>query len=119
MALLTKGQLLERRELPVEEVEVPEWQGSVRVRGLTGGEADAFMTSLLKRDGRSQFMDREHYCARLVARCLVDANGERLLTDAEAYVLSEQSAIPIQRLAAVAERLSGLQVGQVESAAKN
>lgn len=117
--LLGKDQILTRRALPSEEVEVPEWQGSVRIQGLSAGEADAFSASLVKRNGKTVEMDREHYCAKLLCRCIVDAGGERILSESDVAILSQQSAAPIQRLAVIAERLSGLQPGGVEDAAKN
>lgn len=117
--LLSKDQILARRSLPSEVVEVPEWEGSVRIQGMSAGDADAFNASLVKRVGKTMEMDREHYCAKLLSRCVVDANGERLLSEEHVVILSQQSAAPIQRLAVVAERLSGLQPGGVEDAAKN
>ena len=119
MSLLTKEQLLQARPLPVEVVFVPEWSGDVRVQGLSAGEADAFNASLVRQiHGKAQF-DREHYCAKLLSRCLVNEKGERVLTEGEMLALSGQSAIPVYRLTAVAERLSGLQPQAVEDAAKN
>lgn len=117
--LLSKDQILARRPLPSEAVEVPEWDGSVRIQGLSAGEADQFSASLVKRVGKNVEMDREHYCAKLLSRCLVNEQGERLLSEADILVLSQQPAAPIQRLAVIAERLSGLQPGGVEDAAKN
>ena len=117
--LLGKDQILARRSLPSEVVAVPEWEGSVRLQGLSAGEADQFSASLVKRVGKMVEMDREHYCAKLLSRCLVSESGERLLSEADVLVLSQQSAAPVQRLAVVAERLSGLQPGGVEDAAKN
>jgi hypothetical protein len=117
---LTKDQILEARPLPFEDVEVPEWGGTVRVRGLTSAECDEFAASLVIRTngGRAQ-ANRELYCAKLLARCLVSASDERLLTEADIHALGRQSAIVIQRLALLAERLSGLQVQAAEDAAKN
>lgn len=124
--LLDKDQILARRALPSEEVEVPEWKTPemssvprVRIQGMSAGEADRFSASLVKRVGKNMEMDREDYCAKLLSRCIVNATGDRLLSEEHVATLSQQSAAPVQRLAVVAERLSGLQPGGVEDAAKN
>jgi hypothetical protein len=117
--LLSKDQILARRDLPSEEVAVPEWSGSVRLQGLSAGDADEFSASLVKRNGKNVEMDRTHYCAKLLSRCLVNEKGERVLTEGDVIALSQQAAGPIQRLTVIAEKLSGLQPGGVEEAAKN
>lgn len=125
MTFLTKDQILVRRDLPREVVPVPEWitpaipEPCVLLQGLSAGEADSFVGSLQKTDGKRTIIDREHYCAQLLSRCIVNEQGERLLTAADVLLLSQQSAVPIQRLAGIAERLSGLQAQAVEQAAKN
>lgn len=120
MKLLTIDEILAKRELPVEVVEVPEWGGTVRVQGLSAGEADAFNKSLQRRGPNGQMeMDREHYCARLLARCLVDEKGERVCSDANIMLLSQLSAAPITRLTVIAERLSGMRPEAIEDLAKN
>jgi len=43
---LNKEQILRADDLKTEEVDVPEWGGSVRVRVLTGTERDAFESSI-------------------------------------------------------------------------
>jgi hypothetical protein len=117
--LLSKDQILAARPLPVEEVEVPEWGGSVRIQGLSAGDADHFNASLQRRNGQVIEMDREFYCAKLLALCFVDANNQRVLTEAHVLSLSQQSAMPLTRLTLIAERLSGMRVDGVEQAAKN
>ena len=42
MARLSRDQILEADDLKTEEIEVPEWNGSVVVRELRGRERDAF-----------------------------------------------------------------------------
>ena len=42
MALLSKADILGCNDIPTELVEVPEWGGSVKVRGMTAGERDRF-----------------------------------------------------------------------------
>lgn len=117
---LTKEQILERRPLPCQDVEVPEWGGTVRLQGLSAADADKFNASLQRRraDGGIE-MDREQYCAKLLALCIVDEKNERVLSDEHVLELSRQSAAPIFRLAIIAESLSGLRADGLKDAAKN
>ena len=52
---LSREDILKAEDLPTEEVPVPEWGGSVLVRGLTGRERDLFETSMMVRQG-AQFI---------------------------------------------------------------
>lgn len=101
--------------LPVEEVYVAEWGGVVRVRGLTARERDAYEASLMSA-GRVSW---DNARAKLVVRCLVDAQGQRLLSDTDAEALGGCAAHIIDRLFAVASRLSGLTAQDVETLAGN
>ena len=40
MSLLSAAEILAADDLPTEDVEVSEWNGTVRVRALTGAERD-------------------------------------------------------------------------------
>ena len=52
MSLLSKEAILAAQDLPSEDVEVPEWGGTVRVRGLDGkGRDEYFMSQAVIRGG--------------------------------------------------------------------
>jgi len=53
MGLLTRDAILEAQDLQHEEVYIPEWGGSVRVRTLTGAERDAFEQSIVDQRART------------------------------------------------------------------
>lgn len=108
MAILTKQAILQAPDLQLEEVAVPEWGGSVLVRGLTGTERDSFEASVITREGKRVEMDLTNMRAKLVVRCVVDENGDRLFSDADAVVLGSRSAVALNRVFEVAQRLSGL-----------
>jgi hypothetical protein len=106
---LSRDDILKASDNEPEEVDVPEWGGSVLVRGMTGRERDAFEVSLMTpgRGGRRQ-LDPANVRAKLVARCVVDDDGGRLFTDADVTELGEKSAAAVDRVYAVAARLSGM-----------
>ena len=105
---LTRDAILQADDLLWEDVEVPEWGGTVRVRGLTGAERDAFEAEMVERKGKKLRMDMQNFRARLVVRSVVDEDGKRLFTDRDAASLGDKSAAALQRVFDVAQRLSGL-----------
>jgi hypothetical protein len=117
MALLSKDQILKADDRLIEEVEVPEWGGSVLVAGLDGAGRDAYFASMATmrsgRGGRPQMgMDAENLTAKLVARCILDPDDpERarlMFTAQEVHALGEKSGAALDRVYSVAMRLSGL-----------
>jgi hypothetical protein len=106
---LSKDDILKAADNAPEEVECPEWGGSVLVRGMTGRERDAFEVSMMTsgRGGRRE-VNPVNVRAKLVARCVVDDDGNRLFTDADANELGAKSAAAVDRVYAVAARLSGM-----------
>jgi len=123
MALLNKSQILAAVDLPTETVDVPEWGGEVLVRGLTAAERDAFEQSVVTLNGAgkaaSTKMNLSNVRAKLCALTMVDADGERLFSDAEVDALGRKSAQALQRVFDAAQRLSGLSQSDVEELAKN
>lgn len=112
---LSKDDILKSQDNAPEEVDVPEWGGSVLVRGMTGKERDAFELSLMTsgRGGRRE-VNPVNVRAKLVARCVVDDDGNRLFTDADAAELGDKSAAAVDRVYAAAARLSGMTDGEEE-----
>lgn len=88
-----------------EEVQVPEWGGSVRVRGLTVAEWAELQVIQKASNGNGASVDG---MAQMVVRCLIDEKGERLFTNEEAAVVARKGAVIVARLAIVCQRLSGL-----------
>ena len=110
MSLLSRDQILGAQDLPVEEVEVPEWGGAVRVRGLTGSEKDQWEAEWLQFDEKGQIKERDSrdFRAKLLVRCIVDQEGKRIFEDKDAQDLGAKSGIAVDRVFLVAERLSAL-----------
>ena len=48
MTYLSRDTILQREDIKTEDVEVPEWGGTVRVRGMSGVERDAFEAGLIQ-----------------------------------------------------------------------
>lgn len=120
MGLLTRSQILEAQDLQSEDVEVPEWGGTVRVIGMSGAERNRLeQTWAGATNGKLTSEAWENIYARLVQMCAVGEDGERLFSKADVEALGKKSATALQRVAMAAMRVSGLTQADVEEAAKN
>ncbi|MER7963609.1 hypothetical protein [Streptomyces ardesiacus] len=118
MALLGKDQITAADDRKWEDVPVPEWGGTVRLLGMSGTERNAYQSSLvvLGPDGKPSRMNMADQLAKLVAKCLVGEDFERLFTDKEVKALGAKNGAVLERLGQVAQRLSGLRKEDVEDA---
>jgi hypothetical protein len=118
MALLSKEQITAADDRQWEDVPVPEWGGTVRLVGMSGSERNAYQSSLvvLGPNGSVQRMNMTDQLAKLVAKCLVGEDGQRLFSDNEVKALGAKNGAVLERLGQVAQRLSGLRKEDVEAA---
>lgn len=114
--MLTKEQILAALDLTTEEVQVPEWGGSIFVRSMTGLERDTFGASLRKADGT---VDLANYRAKLLVQCVVDEASKPLFTADDLIALGGKSSAALDRVFAVAERLNSMTPTASEDATKN
>lgn len=117
--LLTREQILGVADLGHEDVDVPEWGGSVRVGMLTGMERDAFEQEIVTRQGKKVQMNLANVRAKLVARCVVDEEGQLVFSEKDVTALGRKSALALNRVFAVAQRLNGLTEQDIEELAGN
>jgi len=120
-SFLTKEQILDADDLVTEIVEVPEWGGSVIVRGMTGAERDNFEASVITTNGRSGGrMNMQNVRAKLVSLTVVNEDGKRLFTGpADVKKLGKKSAQALNRVFNVAQDLSGITSEDVEELTEN
>ncbi len=118
MTLLSKSAILSASDLKNEDVAVPAWGGTVRIRTMTGQERDEFRASIAASEGEPGVPIGKFSAALLVAAC-VDESGARLFTADDMAALQAKAAASLDAPAAVAMRLNGLGAGAVEAAEKN
>lgn len=116
MALLTKTAILDAQDLKHEDVEVPQWGGSVRVRMMTGAERDEFRSVAASYESG---LPPAKFAAILLALTCVDETGARLFTVEDVDALEEKSAGSVDIPAVVAMRINGLGGTAVQDATKN
>jgi hypothetical protein len=121
MALLTRAQIDTAPDRIFEDVEVPEWGGTVRLLALSGTERDAYEASMVRvgTTGKVAGVNLLDASARLLAKCIVDEDYQRLYTDKEVQALGSRNGKVIKRLYARAQKISGLGKDAVEDAAGN
>lgn len=107
MALLNRDAIFAVDDHKTEDVHVPEWGGTVRVKSLTGKERDQFEASLVdKKTGQaSKFANAR---ARLVVMTVVDEHGNRMFSLDDIGQLGGKSAAALTRVFDAARKLSGM-----------
>lgn len=118
---LSAEQILGADDLAYEDVPVPEWGGTVRVREMPGTERDKFESQFVGKDGASiRAEGLDGFRARLAAATIVDAEGNKLFRSvAEVKRLGEKSSRALQRVCDVATRLSAMSEDDVKELTGN
>jgi hypothetical protein len=121
MALLSRDQIDAADDRKWEDVPVDEWGGEVRIVGMSGTARNAYQADMvvIGGDGKPKSVNLADQLAKLLAKCIVGEDFKRLYTDAEVKKLGAKNGAVLERLAAVAKRLSGIGETAVEDAAKN
>lgn len=118
-SLLSRDAILGAVDLVHQDVDVPEWGGTVRVRMLTGTERDQFEASTMTRQGKKLNVNLVNIRARLVAMCVVDEKGNRMFADADVEALAKKSSMALHRVFEAARHLNGLTEEAAEDAKEN
>ena len=98
---LTAESILAADDFQYADVDCPEWGGVVRVRSLSGGQRSVITQ-------RIQSKDTENLEELLVIMGCVDADGNRIFTNAHMDALKKKSNTPIQRISKKIMELSGI-----------
>ena len=120
MALLTPDEIGAANDRRWEDVDVPEWGGTVRIASMSGTDRNAYQKQMvvLGSDGKPQGVDLSNQYARLLSKCLVGEDFRRLyITDKQVTALGAKNGAVLERLATVAKRVSGLGEEAVQDAA--
>lgn len=116
MPVLSRDQILRHTQLPQETVAVPEWGGEVIVRAMTALQRDQYEQAVTDGGAGLNLIGAR---ARLVAAVCVDEDGKLLFTPDDVDALGALNAVPVNRIAEAAMRLSGMDAGASDDMAKN
>ena len=117
--LLSRAAILEVADVQQEDVDVPEWGGVVRVRGLTARERDAFEGTVVQAQGNRITRNTANISARLLCLTAIDEDGNLLFTQDDAEALGNKSGEAMTRVTRVILRLSGMAPDSLEEATEN
>lgn len=113
--LLTKDAILAAQDIPYEDVEVPEWGGVVRIRGLSAKDRDELGLTFDANDKESVLGLR----GRLLQKVIVGDDGNLLFTPEQLDEIVGKAASVIDKLFNVAQRLSGFSKSEVAAITEN
>lgn len=122
MALLSKNQIDGSVDRKWEDVEVPEWGGTVRLVELSSADRGYLEAGSIVAQGSSASVRVESlktYRERLVAFSMVDEGFNRLYSNREIAELGKKSGKVIERLAAKVQELSSMGRYAVQEAEGN
>lgn len=100
--MLNKESILAASDFITKAVDVPEWGGTVLVRGLSSLEKDAFESRL------AQSQDLTNIRASVAVMAMVDEDGKRIFTDKDATALGAKNATVVARVFDAIRELSGM-----------
>jgi hypothetical protein len=106
--MVTREQLIAPSKRPIERVTLPD-RGEIMMRGMSAGELISFQRSLQPNKKNGAVPDDDTtLAAKLIVRCIVDKDGNRLLQDDDwKYVLSSWSGAELIATQSVIMRLNG------------
>lgn len=117
---LSRDEILRAVDLPTEAVDVPEWGGTVLVRGLTAKERLDIAREITGPDGKVDHALTLDLQIGLPFKCMVDLDGKRLFDSPDDLrLLKNKSAAALERVFDVAQRLSGMSQAAATSLKKD
>lgn len=95
-----------------EDVDVPEWEGTIRVRAITAGELPDFQdfVGVTGEDGEVE-VDSSAFGHKLVCWCVVEENGERAFKNEEWELIKKWPGKVFQRVFNKAAEMNGYDSG--------
>lgn len=116
---LNRDQIIEKDDSNKVRVDIPEWEGFVFVKMMTGEERDAFEESLVDRNGQDVRRNLQNFRSKLSARVVCDENGNLLFDEKDILALGRKSARALDRIVTAAQRLNAIEQKDVEDLTKN
>ena len=117
--ILSKQQVLDAHDIKIEEVEVPEWGGSVYIKVMNATQRDEFETFVYKRQDQRDLRGMRVLLCKL---CICDAEGNRMFESAEdVKALTDKSGSALMVVFQAAQKLNALSpddVGEMEENSK-
>jgi hypothetical protein len=115
MPYLTKDDILRATDVDTDDLEVPEWGGTVRVRGLDALYMRELMQTGFVNASSGQVDLSKLDLPGLVARSIVDEAGNRVFDAKDVKQLASKSFAPLMKIATKALQLSGIATAEEDT----
>ena len=116
---LDKAAIFAAQDQKIEEIEVPEWGGWLRVKSITAVERDVFEGEITRTNGKNRSINARNVRAKLVAATVVDEAGKNLFSLSDVEMLGQKSAKAMDRVFGKASELAGMREADIEELAAN
>lgn len=117
---LTRDAIFAVNDIKVEgPIEIPEWNGSVHVKMMTGAERDKLEATTVSRKAKTVEINMSNFRARVVAATVCNSKGDLLFSDDDVKALGSKGAAPIDRVYEVAAKLNRITKQDAEELTKN
>jgi len=113
MSYLTLEQIKEVDDIDTVDVEIPEWGGTVKVRGMSGRQRSNLEQKISNNAPIGELK------MSLITSCTLGEKGDPLFTPADKKWLQEKGAGPIETIFSEICKLSGITEQDVEDAEGN
>jgi len=118
MGYLKRDEILNCDDMKTQDVNVPEWGGTVVIKMMTGKERDAFEASCI--NAQDGVFKMDNIRAKLVAKTVIDPETkEPMFTVADIEALGNKSATALDKIFTASQKLSKISEKDVEELAKN
>lgn len=115
---LDRSQILSKKvNLPRQEIQIPEWEGSVWVRSLTVGERDQIDSEF--NAARSKGRTPDNLRARMIIKGCCDEAGQPLFTEADLQEINKLPATTLEKIFDSILKINRIGAGAVEESEKN
>lgn len=94
--ILSKEAILSAVDSSIQEIEVPEWNGSVCIRIINGFEREKLETLMARFEKDKN--KNEYYGGYLLSLCICDKDGNRLFSEKDVDLLAKKSGVALSRL---------------------
>lgn len=111
---LSRDDVLQADDRTLQEVEVPQWGGTLYVRELSAKEVEDFQSEAAELQEMAEEGEDLPYSwrAALVALCAADEDGERMFEPEDREALGERSNDAIDLVANVALEVNGIDLSE-------
>ena len=116
---LSRESILNFSDEVKEKVDIPQWNGYVYVKSLTGQERDDFEASCLTGRGKSRDVNLKNMRAKLLVLTVIDESGKHLFTHSDIEALGKKNASALDKIFSVSQRLAGIGEQDIENLTKN